>query len=113
MATKEVTANTSVQDIATVPLHKKLVFTDITIDNQHTAELTIRIQDVFTPDASNGDSSPSEITPIDRLQVTVPAGLTLSYQEDALKDRKCLGVAGAISDATGANCVISCAYHFE
>ena len=112
MATNEVTANTSVQTIATVPLHKKLVFTDVTIDNQHTAELTIRIQDVFTPDVSNGEASPSEQT-IDRLQVTVPAGLTLSYQEDALKDRKCLGVAGAISDITGANCVISCGYHFE
>jgi hypothetical protein len=112
MPTNEVAAHTSAVTIATVPLHQKLVFTDITIDNQHTAELTIRIQDIFTPDVSNGVAVPAEKT-IDRLQVTVPAGVTLSYQEDALKDRKCIGVAKAISDAVGASCIISCGYHFE
>ena len=111
MATYEVTANTVKQTFATVPLHKKLKPSAFNIDNQHTAELTIYFIDTFTPDVSNGQASPSE-QEITRLQVTVPAGLSLSYQKDAMEDMEFIGVASAKASATSTSCVIIPVFSF-
>ena len=111
MSTKNVSADTSGVDFATVPLHKKLKLTALNIDNQYTAELTIELIDTFTPDVSNGQASPSEQTPV-RLQVTVPAGLSLSYQKDALEDIEFIGVASAKASATSTSCEIFPNFHF-
>ena len=111
MSTKNVSADTSGVDFATVPLHKKLKLTALNIDNQYTAELTIELIDTFTPDVSNGQASPSEQTPV-RLQVTVPAGLSLSYQKDALEDIEFIGVASAKASTTSTLCEIFCNFHF-
>ena len=111
MPTKNVSADDGGVDFATVPLHKKLKMTALNIDNQYTAELTIELIDTFTPDISNGTAVPAEQTPV-RLQVTVPAGLSLSYQEDALEDIEFIGVASVKASATSALCEIFCNFHY-
>lgn len=111
MPTKNVSAATGGTDFATVPLHKKLKLTALNIDNQYTAEITLELIDTFTPDVSNGVASPSEQTPV-RLQVTIPAGVSLSYQEDALKDIEFLGVGSVKASVTSASCEIFANFHF-
>ena len=112
MATKKVTSNTAAQDLWDTPKHHKGVLTGLKIDNQSSADRTIVITDVFTPDASEGQASPSEQT-ITRLQVTVGAGLTANIPKEELEDCKFLGVAKAAGDATEATCVIIAIYHLE
>ncbi|MBW2673760.1 MAG: hypothetical protein JRD89_10165 [Deltaproteobacteria bacterium] len=90
----------------------KGVLTGLKIDNQGSADRTVTITDVFTPDASEGVSSPSEQT-ITRLQVTVGAGLTANVPKEELEDCKFLGVAKATGDAIDASCVIIAIYHLE
>lgn len=112
MPTAKVTANTTAQTLFTTPKHKKGKITAITIDNQSAAKRTIKIQDVFTPDASAGNPSPSEQT-IDRVQISVDTGLTATLDKTSLEDVEILGVAKAVADATDSACVITVVYHFE
>ena len=108
--TKKVTADTSAVTVSTIVKHKKIQLTSINIDNQHTAELTIRIQDIFTPDTSHGESSPSAQT-VERFQVTVPAGITFCAESESLQDVCCLGDVKAIADAISTSCVIIVGKH--
>lgn len=112
MSTAQVTSNTSAQTLFTVPEHQKAKITSINVDNQGSASRTIKIQDIFTPDESNGDSSPSEQTKL-RQQLTVGAGLTASVSEEELKDVECLGVAKALGSAIDSSCVVVVSYHLE
>ena len=111
MPTKNVSADDGGVDFATVPLHKKLKLTALNIDNQYTAELTIELIDTFTTDVSNGAAAVEDIEAV-RLQVTVPAGLSLSYQKDALEDIEFIGVGSAKASATSALCELFCNFHF-
>ncbi len=114
MATKKVTANTVAQDSFSCPKVKKAKITAIDIDNQSTAARTVRLQDIFTPDASVGVTTPSAPTPpIERFQATVGSGVSFSADEPSLKDLEVLGDAKAIADAIEATCVIIVKYHFE
>ncbi|MDP3064737.1 MAG: hypothetical protein Q8O40_16275, partial [Chloroflexota bacterium] len=110
MATARVTANTAAQALWSQNRHAKGKPTSVSIDNQSAAARTVRLQDVFTPDASNGVASPTEQT-IERLQVTVGAGLTGAVPEDELRDVEFLGAVKAIADAISAVCVIIVGYH--
>jgi hypothetical protein len=112
MATARVTANTTAQDLFSTPKVRKGKLTSVKVDNQSAAARTVRLQDVFTPDASAAVPSPSAQT-IERLQITVGAGLTADVPADELKDVEFLGDAKAIADAIDAACVITVAYHFS
>lgn len=109
MSTIRITANTTAQTAATVAKHKKIQLGALNIDNQHTAETTIYVLDSFTPDASNGVAAPVA-TVLTRLQVTVPAGLSLSYQKDALEDALFLGTVQIQASTVSTSCVIIPAY---
>lgn len=112
MATANVTADTTAQALFTTPKVKKGKLSSLKIDNQSGAPRTVRLQDIFTPDPSNGTPSPV-LTTEERLQVTVAAGATYSLSEEDLKDVEMLGDAKAIADGIAAACVIIVGYHFE
>lgn len=112
MSTKKVTSNTDAQDLFSCPKVKKAKITAIDIDNQSTAARTVRLQDIFTPDASVKVTSPSEKTE-ERFQATVGSGVSFSADEPSLKDLEVLGDAKIIADAIEATCVIIVKYHFE
>ena len=109
--TKKVTAHSTAVEVSTVVKHKKCQLTSVNIDNQHTAELTIRIQDVVTTDISHGAAA-TTVT-VDRMQVTVPAGLTFCAEAEGLEDVCCLGTTKAIADAISINCVIIVGYKLK
>ena len=67
---------------------------------------------MFTPDPSVKVPSPSEQT-IERLQISVGAGLTADVPETELKDVEFLGDTKAIADAIDTSCVIIVGYHME
>jgi len=112
MPTARVTAHTTAQALFSVPKHVVGKVTSVKVDNQGGAARTVRLQDIFTPDASAGVSAPSEQTK-ERLQITVGAGLTADVMETELRDLRFLGAVKAIANAVDANCVIIVGYHFE
>lgn len=112
MPTARVTANTSAQTLFSTPEHVKGKITVFKVDNQGSTAKTIELQDVFTPDASVGTSSPTEQT-IYRLQITVGAGLTADVPETELRDVEFLGTAKAVASGVDTNCKIIVGYHFE
>lgn len=113
MASKIVTANTTVQSVAAaegISVHKP---TSITVDNSvGSGDRTIKVQDIFTPAATNGDDSPTEQT-IDRWQGTVLQGDVTTFDERDLDGVKCLGELGIIADAIDASCSITVGYKTE
>ncbi|MCL7412618.1 MAG: hypothetical protein M8353_03250 [ANME-2 cluster archaeon] len=112
MATKKTTANTTAQTLVSTPAHKKAVVKSLQIDNQSAAVRTVRLQDIFTPDASNGVSSPTEQT-IERVYVSVPATTLRVLTEEELVGVECLGTIKAIADAIAATCAITVGYDFK
>lgn len=112
MATSRVTANTVAQSLFTAPKNKRAKLTSITVDNQGAAARTVRIQDLFTPDPSKGTPSPTQQT-IERVQLTVGAGLTGNMPAEELKSVPILGEAKAIASAIDADCVIIVSYELE
>ena len=112
--TARVTAHTTAVALFSTPKVKKAKITAIDIDNQSTAARTVRLQDIFTPDASVGVTTPSAPSPpIERFQATVGSGVSFSADEPSLKDLEVLGDAKAIADAIEADCVVIIKYHFE
>ncbi|KKM66365.1 hypothetical protein LCGC14_1481950 [marine sediment metagenome] len=108
-----VTASTTAQSVAAAVRNGVHEPTSMTIDNEAgSADRTIRIQDVFTPDVTNGTASPSETT-VDRGRWDVPQGDSLVLSEQDLKGIKCLGALKIIGDAVDANCHISVGYKTE
>lgn len=112
MATKKVTANTAAQTLFATPLHKKGVAKSLQIDNQSAALRVIRLQDIFTPDASNGVASPTEQT-LERVTVSIPANTLRVLTKDELEGVKCLGTVKAIADAVSTACAITVGYDLE
>jgi hypothetical protein len=112
MPTVKVNANTTPQTLFTTPKHEKGKLTAVIVDNQSTSKKTIKIQDVFTPDSTAGNPSPTTQT-IDRVQLTVGAGLTATLDKLSLEGVEFLGTAQAVADATDTACVIIVVYRFE
>lgn len=112
MSTARVTANTIAQALWSTPRVKKAKVTLVKVDNQGAALRTVRLQDIFTPDASVGVPSPSAQT-TERLQISVGAGLTADVPETELRDVEILGDAKAIANVTDASVVIVVGYHFD
>lgn len=106
------TAAVAVGDIATLfstPKIKKAKLTSVKIDNQSAAAKTIHLRDDFTPDASVKVAAPTAKT-IEKLQVTVGAGLTADVPETELKDKEFLGDCKCYADVADAKCIIICDY---
>lgn len=113
MASKRVTSViTTAVTIFAAPEHQTGKITAINIDNQSAVARTLIFQDVFTPDASVGTTSPTEQTVV-RLQVTIAAGQSISVDRNTLEDIRILGTAKVVGDATSTLCVILTNYHFE
>ena len=111
MSTARVTANVDPVMLFTCPRVAKGKLTSIKVDNQGAAARTIRIQDRFTPDPSAGVPTPAEQV-IDRVQLTVGAGLTETLSSEQLEDIQILGTCEAVASATDPATVIIIGYHF-
>ncbi len=108
-----VTANTSAQTIAAERLDRVHKVKSITVDNEAAAaDMIVRIQDVFTPAATNGDSSPTETT-VDRLRFTVAMGQVQFLNEPDLAGIKCLGALKVLGDSVDTACFITVGYETE
>lgn len=108
-----VTASTTAQEVAADVRNGVHVPTSVAIDNDGgSAARTIRVQDVFTPDVTNGTASPVETT-VDRGRWDVPQGDSLVLSEQDLKGIKCLGALKVIGDAVDTGCYISVGYKTE
>lgn len=112
MATKKVTANTAAQTLFATPLHKKGAAKSLQINNQAATAKKVRLQDIFTPDASNGVASPTEQT-IDRLTVTIAATTLRVLNKDELEGLEFLGTAKAIADGIDTACEITIGYDLK
>jgi len=108
MASKIVTANTTAQTAFVVPNNKIGRITFIEVDNQHTADITITIQDVFTPTATIGTPSPTETT-VNRKILTVKTGDDISWEDEA-KSIEILGTCKVLASETSADCSITIGY---
>jgi len=112
MSTARTTANTAAQDLFATPKHAKGKLTALKVDNQGAALRTVRLQDIFTPDVSEGVASPAQQT-IERIQISVGAGLTADVPKDELEDCEFLGTCKGIANAVDASCVIIATYHYR
>jgi hypothetical protein len=111
MPTRDVAAHTTAALIAMTPEHRKCQITSIEINNESSDRVTLELQDIFTPDESNGDSEPSEQT-IVRWRGTIPPHNHAEIGEDKLKDVECLGAVYMDSDTIAAACECIVGYHF-
>ena len=104
--------------------HRRAELLGLTIDNQHTAEQTIKLYDGFATDASKtgatGATQAAEplgslnvASGLIRLELTVPAGETQKLGEPDCKGIEFLGRANAIADATTSDCVIIAQYKLK
>ncbi len=110
MPSLKVTANTSAQTVAAERLDRVHHVKSITVDNDAgAADQIVRVQDVFTPAKTNGDSSPSETT-VDRLRFTAIRGDVVVYNEQDLKGIECLGALKVLGDSVDTDCHISVGY---
>ncbi len=112
MATARVTAHTTPVALFTSPTVAKAKITSFMVDNQSAALRTIRLTDTFRPDASVGTPFPPVRT-IERLQVSVGAGLSLAIPESELRDIEILREGRIVADSIQAACVIVAGYHME
>lgn len=113
MPSLNVTAHTTAVQVAAERKNAKVIPTSLVVDNdQGAADRIIRIQDVFTPSASNGTSSPVETT-VDRFRATCPSGFVTNFSEEDLKGVECLGALKIIANAIDASCYINCGYKHQ
>lgn len=112
MASNRVTSNITAQTLFATPKHVVGRMSAINIDNQSAALRTLILQDIFTPDASVGVTSPTEKEVV-RLQISVAAGQSVSVDKNTLEDLRFLGTAKVIGDTSSSVCVIVANYHFE
>ncbi len=113
MATARRTANVALQALLVTPLHMKVKFDAINIDNQGASgKITVQIQDDFTQDISNLVAAPVARSAFP-FQASVPQGNTFIADQLMLKEIEGLGNIGVLCSATDAGCVITVDYHFE
>ena len=111
MPTRDVAAHTTAVIIAQTPEHWKTQITSIEINNESSDRITLELQDIFTPDESNGEASPTEQT-IVRWRGTIPPHNHAEIGADKLEDVKCLGAVYMDSDTIAPTCEIITGFHF-
>jgi len=110
-ARTEALAVGEIAKLFSTPKVKKSKLTSVKVDNQGTADRTIHLRDVFTTDVSaKAETGEKEI---ERLQITVGAGLTADVPETELKDVEFLGVCKCYADAAEPLCIIIVGHHME
>lgn len=112
MASKIVQANTTAQEVFETPYDKIGKITFIEVDNRSSGSITITIQDVFTPFATDETPSPTEQT-VNRKKLTVSASSSKSLGKDELEGLKILGTCKVVADTTSSDCDITIGYEFE
>lgn len=112
MASKIVQANTTAQEVFETPYDKIGKITFIEVDNRSSGSITITIQDVFTPFATDETPSPSATT-VNRKKFTVSAGDSISIGKGDLEGLKILGTCKVAASATSSDCDITVGYEFE
>jgi hypothetical protein len=113
MASKRVTANTTAQTVAAEIKNSRYKVTSMTIDNKAgSGDRQITIQDIFTPDVTNGDSSPTEQT-VNRYTFTALQGDVITLNEQDLKGVRCIGALKVVSDVTDASCYITVGFETD
>jgi hypothetical protein len=113
MSTTKFTATTATTNILNVPKHRVAKIDSLVMDNQTTADVTVHLNRVFDPDASNGVTSPAGNTTEEVAYLTVGAGLTGSLITDEVKHIRGIGKVQAICDGTWATCRLVVGYHTE
>lgn len=109
-----VTANTVAQPIAAERLDRVHRPTSLVVDNDAGAQDTvIRLQDIFTPAVTHGESSPTADTTKDRFRQTVLQGDVLNLNEADLKGIKFLGSLNVIADFVDTDIHITVGYETE
>ena len=111
MPTRDVAASTTAALIAMTPEHRKCQITSIEINNESSDRITLELQDIFTPDESNGDSTPSEQT-IVRWRGTIPPKNHAEICGECLDSVECLGAVYMDSDTIAATCEIIVGFKF-
>jgi len=106
-----VTANTTAQTVFTVPYDKIGRIKFIEVDNQAASDITITVQDVFTPFATDETPSPSEVTK-DRKVMTVGATSRAEFRDKA-GTIVILGTCKVVASATSTDCKITIGYELE
>lgn len=108
-----VTSDTTAVSVAADRSDAVVIPTSMVIDNLGGgADRTIRIQDVFTPSDTAGETGASEET-VDRFRIAVIMGDIISLSEEDLKGVKCLGALVVIGDAIDGGCYITVGYKHE
>ena len=106
-----ITGDESTKEVFDTPYDKigKIAF--IEVDNQSASDVTITVQDVFTPFATDETPSPSEVTR-SRKQLTVKAGEDISW-EDKTKSIEILGTCKLAFSTTSSDIKVTVGYDFE
>lgn len=114
MATKIVYAHTTVQELWAAHEHKKGQLLGLKVDNQGSAPEKIQLLDGFTTDTgytSGGSAYASAVVSnLNRFQITVPAGDSISLGEEDCKGIEFLGRAVALGSVLASNCKIIAQY---
>ena len=105
-----VEADTGGKTAFEVPANKIGKIKFLEVDNQATSAITITIQDVFTPTASAGNPSPSEVTKT-RKVITVANGD--SYTEKIDGNIEIIGTCKVVASATDSACKVTIGYELE
>ncbi|MBA7684032.1 hypothetical protein ES703_92421 [subsurface metagenome] len=117
MATKIVNAISTGVDLWAENEHKKGHLLGLKVDNKDSNPQTIRLMDEFTTDAgytSGGSAYSAESlisgSAIQKFQVTVPAGDSISLGEEDCKGIEFLGRTRALGSVTASGCIITAQY---
>ncbi len=117
MATKIVNAETGGLDLWAEHEHKKGHLLGLKVDNKDANPQTIKLMDNFTTDTgyTSGGSAYSAQSlisgsAIQKFQVTVPVGDSISLGEEDCKGLEFLGRAAALGSAAASGCIITAQY---
>ena len=117
MATTIVNAQTTGMDLWAEHEHKKGHLLGLKVDNKDPNPHTIKLMDNITTDAgyTSGGSAYSAQSlisgsAIQKFQVTVPAGDSISLGEEDCKGIEFLGRAAALGSAATSGCIITAQY---
>jgi hypothetical protein len=97
-----------------VPIDLKAKIKSITIDNQSGAQRQINLRDIVTADPYTSFAGVGVPAPIatyyNRGQYSVPSGITMVIDKNALQALDILDLLNICADATNAACVITIEY---
>jgi len=117
MATIIVDARTAGATLWRENEHKKGALLGLKVDNNHVADETIQIRDSFTTDdgyTSGGSAyTGALVSGLNKLQLTVPAGDSISLGKEDCEGIEYLGTAIAVASVTTSNCIITAQYELN